>query len=998
MPEPVHKYWFTKRSWHNPAVQGAGKSIFIAGLTIVFTFIFLYFIRCHLLLLEGETDMNINRMKKICLAVLVLTLSISILSIRVAAAATQENAPGTAKIKQEINLKNDKISCSIFFHNGQLESESIEILPGWTGSAFPHKIELDGDFAVDVQWTDWTAPGEFHNAANPVLLTKKHFKLVESRKIDQNPDEPGWILTFKNDDIPLDIRLTYKLEKDAFYVKRQLSVRDPKASIHFLRWIWPRRGMITGTGDFTIIKEGGFGSPTALKTTHAGAFFGLEYPTAENSLKPLEKGKALLSTGQEMGMKIGNSWISSEWTTAALTPDLYVKLWFNRYLEKIRVVPLKPYLLYNTWYDVRSPEYTNRPEDVMNETNLLRIIGDFKREMVEKRGLKLDAFVLDDAWDIYKSDWALRQNEFPNGLKPITDALKSMGAELGIWFGPTGGYSKRDWRIEWMKAHGYEVVGDQLCVAGTNYHNLLKKRVTDFVRNDGVSYFKWDGIQFSCSEPDHGHPIDIYSRRAVMESVIDLSRSVREINPNMFLNITSGTWLSPWWTKYANQIWMQGFDYGYAGVPSISQRDSAITYRDYVLYEDFGIYDIWFPISNLMTHGIIKGHLQKLGGEKETLDKFTNDVILYFARGVSMWELYISPNLLTDSEWEAIGKSIRWAKNRFDILKQTEMVGGNPGKCDAYGYMHFLGKQGIAAVRNPSIDPKTIKLELSPAYGLCPKASSLVVERVYPTRWISPRLYSAGAVIELPLKSYETAIYEIYPLDTAPEPLLADATFNVTEAQGNRYGLEIHGIGPDARILNPGILQSISTDNQPVPLYQFKKSVLVEKPASPLVTPISMSPVKTGASVTFSIDKPASSMTLSFLLEVARDESSSAVDLDRLFGKKKEPTEIVSIEIDGKKTTAEVEQQEGNWAWYNVKLNPGFEVGKHSAVIHIQSPKPNQAWKGKISAWIVYTVKPGTQKVNFQLTHELPTPRPLPPLPFPGGEIENSVKLGEISR
>ncbi len=152
-----------------------------------------------------------------------------------------------------------------------------------------------------------------------------------------------------------------------------------------------------------------------------------------------------------------------------------------------------------------------------------------------------------------------------------------------------------------MRDHGYETVGDMLCVAGKNYSALLRERIGDFVGKDGVAYFKWDGIQFSCSEPNHGHPVDVYSRRAVLQSVAAMCLTARERNPNVFLNITSGTWMSPWWVQYANTIWMQGADYGFADVPSISMRDGAITYRDFVLYKDWKLKDLWFPIANLMT-------------------------------------------------------------------------------------------------------------------------------------------------------------------------------------------------------------------------------------------------------------------------------------------------------------------------------------------------------------------------------------------------------------
>ena len=73
-----------------------------------------------------------------------------------------------------------------------------------------------------------------------------------------------------------------------------------------------------------------------------------------------------------------------------------------------------------------------------------------------------------------------------------------------------------------------------------------------------------------------------------------------------------------------------------------------------------------------MTHGIIKGDLQKLGGESEPLDKFTDNAVLYFARGVAMWELYVSPDLLSEGEWAAIVEGGAWARDRFDTLKSTE--------------------------------------------------------------------------------------------------------------------------------------------------------------------------------------------------------------------------------------------------------------------------------------------------------------------------------------
>ncbi|MEK6570499.1 MAG: hypothetical protein AABZ61_03955, partial [Bacteroidota bacterium] len=537
--------------------------------------------------------------------------------------------------KTLLSLANVQVECLVVLDSSKLVYDKLSAQPEWAKryATHPSAIESDADFGMEIMWTDWQAPGKVNNAENPVNFNKKDFRFDrhEFKELEIGKKELSIFLKGTNN--PLFVRLTYQLDSSSFYVRRKLAVSDTANAGHFLQKIWPRKGDLVGRP--AITKEGGFGQPLALQFTESGGFFGLEYPTAENVAKKSANG-VLISCGQEIGEKIGKSWVESEWVVEGLTPNAFVKYWFMKYVDDIRVAPLKPYTLYNSWYDLRSPEFPRILEgNVMNERNIFHIIDLIKKNMIEKHGITLDAFVLDDGWDIYKSDWVLRKEEFPRGLKPISDELKKTNTSLGKWFGPIGGYSFRNQRVGWMKEHGYEVVGDQMCVAGKNYSQLLKKRVTDFTENEGVGYFKWDGFQFSCSEPDHGHPVGIYSRRAVMETVIEMCRSVRSKNSNVFLNVTSGTWLSPWWVKYANQIWMQGEDYGYADVPSISPRDAAITYRDLALYEDFKKNDFWFPIQNLMTHGIIKGNLQKLGGEQEPLDKFTNEVLLYFARGVS---------------------------------------------------------------------------------------------------------------------------------------------------------------------------------------------------------------------------------------------------------------------------------------------------------------------------------------------------------------------------
>jgi len=880
-------------------------------------------------------------------------------------------------------LENSKVKCTVKIDKNLIISDRLETQSMWAeqiGSNKPSAIETDADFALDVMYTDWSAPGKLNNADNPVTLTKKDFYLVNQSKRDGEKSSQELVLDFKGKETSIELRITYQLFPEAFYVKRNLAVMDTAFGHHFLRWFWTRNGNIYGA--ISVIKDGGFGQPIAVLTKNGGAFFGVEYPAAENQITSVGKNYKI-RCGQEYGERIGSNWLQSDWIVEGITPNQYVKFWFSQYLDDIRIAPLRPYSLYNTWYDLRSPEYPKwSPEKAMSEQTALKMVDILRKSMIEKYNIKLDAFVLDDGWDVYESDWVLRKEQWPRGFKPLTDELKKTNTSLGVWFGPTGGYSFRMKRVNWMKDHGYEIVGKSrdnlmLCLAGKNYSELFKKRVTDFVVNDGVGYYKWDGIQFSCSEPNHGHPIDIYSRRAVMESVAEKCKAVREKNPDIFLNITSGTWLSPWWVKYANTIWMQGMDYGFSDVPSISQRDGAITYRDFVLYDDFKQQNFWFPIANLMTHGIIKGKHESVGIETEPLDKFTDDVLLYFARGVSMYELYISPDILTEGEWTSISQSMAWARDRFPILMNSEMVGGNPLKGEAYAHVHFKDKHSIIAVRNPVIESTSLKVKLDPALGLDPQASSLVLERLYPTRWISPKLYRSGETVSLPLDGFETAVYEMYPIEEATTPLLAGVTFNAISS-GSEYSLQFHSGSNDAMILNPSFVKSISLNGKQIDASSL--SLKTEK------TPDIVSGVKLKQDFS---DKAKFNITLNVAESVNDAMIAVLLTPDTSIHVKAKPNLVAGI--NGKAIEAKTEPQEGKSQWYMIEV----ERGRHDIAMQVKPGKDEKDWKGKAMVWLIAKQKQNTKEIIFTLKTE-PKTRPFPPHVWGVGELRKNVKLGEI--
>ncbi|MGQ9559699.1 MAG: hypothetical protein ACUVWA_04240 [Candidatus Oleimicrobiaceae bacterium] len=872
-------------------------------------------------------------------------------------------------------LENACLVCSLTVRQSQLVAETVAGKPAWLQSYNSRSVRVagDGDFALELYWTGWLAPGKKDNADNELTVTAKDLRLVAVTSCDLADGGKEARLQFAHSGSSVQVLLTYQLPAQRPYLRRRVSVSDPKHGRHFLHWMWPRRGLLVG--EIALLKSGGFGQPAAVRLPDGGAFWGVEYPAATTVIAAQSDGSVQLQCGHEMGATVDSTWVDSEWVVTGLCPQPYVSLWFSHYVDDIRVAPPKPYLLYNSWYDVRAPEYTERPEDAMNEANVLRIVRDFKREALQKRGIRLDAFVLDDGWDVYKSDWVVRPQEFPRGLAPVRAALDSMGTALGLWLSPIGGYSHRDWRIGWMEEHGYETIGDQMCVAGTNYHALLKERVLAFIKEPGVNYFKWDGIQFSCSEQGHGHPVGVYSRRATMEAMADLCAAARAARPDIFLNITSGTWLSPWWLKYANTIWMQGADYGYANVPSISRRDAAMTYRDHVLYEDYQINGVWFPLANLMTHGIIKGNLQKLGGEDEPVDKFTHNALLYFARGVSMWELYVSPNLLREEEWDALAQCIAWARENFDLLTHTVMIGGHPGRREPYGYAHFDGDRGLVVVRNPFIAPTQIALPLDPAFGLNPTAASLVVERLYPTRHILPQLYAAGSLITVPLQGYETALFEVYPLAAAEEPLVAGLTFEVVPSDSDILQLRILGEIEEPRLLRPELVAPAHLEEV------FAQIAAIAGQQAPKVGAQGQITTKAGkGKVELSVNIPPQ-LAKGELAVLFEAQSGLSWDKNQL---------SLQVRERGREVRSSLEGDLSGWLWAKTEL----AAGEHLLTYQVRSTAT--PWRGTASAWIVCWWRPPVKELRIPLRQPRRSGRRLPPRPWPQGVLEKVVGVGDV--
>ncbi|MGA7722558.1 MAG: hypothetical protein WCA84_15410 [Ignavibacteriaceae bacterium] len=765
------------------------------------------------------------------------------------------------------------------------------------------------------------AYGKKQNGENPITLTVKDFKY---KGFDENELVAGGKqlvlhFNFSYDVENFYLNVYYEILPDNFYMRKWIDIVDSSYGIQFLDKIFVE-SMEFDKKDFS---RGQFGQPVF----NNDIFIGVEYPTVENEIAggKVRCGYVAGETIKKDVFKSHTSVIGVSSSSAKLEQS------FMDYVDDIKINGTRPYLLYNSWYDFRNPAVTNDSESIMNDKNVLGRLETFKKFMFDKYSIALDAFVLDDGWDNYRSLWSIDSSRFPDGFMPLTNALKSMHTSLGMWASPFCGYDNRSVRVKWGYEHGYEKVGDFLCFAGTKDKAAFKKAMVDYTKEYNIGYFKWDGFLLSCNEFDHGHLPGIYSREAFVSSYIDIMNSVRKVNPGIFLNITTGTWLSPWWLKYADCIWMQGADYAYAeDVPSLNDRDKSITYRDAVLWDDLQKQHLLFPVSSLMTHGIIKGRLNFLGGKDESLDSFTNEVMMYFGRGVMMWELYVSPDLLSDNEWNAIASLIKWAKANKTVLQKTKMILGDPLKREPYGYIHLKNDAGILLLRNPGIDAREVIIKLTPELGDIDPSAKYFVKIIYPYNMILPEPVEINRELKIHLNGCEILTAELIPESKINGNLPLGVKYSI-----NGNGLNIYGEAgkhENVKTINSNISNKID--------FPGKEDKIKFSESAPLVNSGSMYESTVNIIIPANIRNPK----FAFLLE---PDSKLQNELKPQF-------EII---LNGVSQKLQVEEENGKWFWALSDL----KSGRNSVDYKI---KFKDKIHGKISSWIFADQELMSEKIN----------------------------------
>jgi len=431
-----------------------------------------------------------------------------------------------------------------------------------------------------------------------------------------------------------------------------------------------------------------------------------------------------------------------------VVPQGQLRRGFLYYVERERAHPYRPFLHYNSWYDIGY-----RAEKIL-EHDFLEVIDLFGNELIEERQVIMDSFVLDDGWDDPASLWRFHKG-FPNGFSNLQKAAKEYDSILGAWLSPFGGYGQaKAERLKYGQQQGFETNKSGFSLAGSTYYTRFRDVCVKMLREYGLNYFKFDGIGVG------GRPTGTTNEFAQdMNALLRLISDLRRVKPDVFINITTGTWASPFWLWYGDSIWRSGRDWGTHGWGS--KRRQQITYRDKETYHNVVLRAPLHPLNSLMTQGVMFAN-HGLPDETESL---TDDIRAFFAGGTDCQELYITPSLMRPQDWDALAEAAKWSRSNADVLVDTHWIGGDPAKGEIYGWASWSKRKGILSLRNPHDKPATITINIGKAFEL-PRGAARRYSLKSP--WKKDTGKTAIEVIAGKKHTFELTPFEVLVFDARP--------------------------------------------------------------------------------------------------------------------------------------------------------------------------------------------------------------------------------------
>ncbi|MFZ2642203.1 MAG: enterotoxin [Verrucomicrobiia bacterium] len=474
-------------------------------------------------------------------------------------------------------------------------------------------------------------------------------------------------------------------------------------------------------------------------------FFGCEDPHA------LAAGEGRVSFRLQRNAPLRKGEMVTQSMVAGVAPPGQMRRAFLCYLERERAHPYRPYLHYNSWYDI------SWRGELFDQATSLEAIRLFGERFIKPHGVVVDGMVFDDGWDDPKTLWQFNSG-FPKGFTPLVAPCKQYHTRLGVWLSPFGGYGElKKQRLQFGREQGYEINPTGFSLAGPKYYAAFKRACVDMIRKYGVNHFKFDGI--AGGSYANGGAAYVLDTEAMRRLMLELRRE----DPAVYINLTTGSWPSPFWLRFADSIWRQGHDMKFEGKGSKQQQ--WLTYRDLETFRSIVGKGPLFPLSSLMTQGVAYSRHGMAGEATFNSAGFKDDVRAFFGSGTSLQELYIQPGKLTADDWAVLAEAAKWARANGDVMADAHWIGSDPLKLEVYGYASWSPRKGTVMLRNPDDQPHDFALDVGTAFELpAGAATKFMLKSPWAEDAQKPALAAeAGKPVRFTLKPFEILVFDAVP-------------------------------------------------------------------------------------------------------------------------------------------------------------------------------------------------------------------------------------------
>ncbi|MFV0589963.1 MAG: hypothetical protein ACK5M7_01140 [Draconibacterium sp.] len=671
----------------------------------------------------------------------------------------------SCKSQSEFKIGNTSLSRTIRIENGHIHTTSIvnklaskELIPQ-NSSEFQLRISQ----GTDVENSD-------------ELLTSNDFQF--KKILVDSPEELAFLLQNKAHN--LEVEVHYTLKPEATYLNKFLKIRSDKAVT--LERIDVETVAIDDIYQPYQIKQitawgpakwrPGLGQP--LYTKESATFWGTEFPASFNYV---ENNTAFC--GYLWGKKIqpGLTYTSYKSVVGVADDPEFIQDAFFAYIDQIRIRPLRLQVQYNSWFDF-GPRVTKE--------SFAQSVAKVNQELVTERGVRpLKAYVIDDGWQNAHTNWAdtvwkVNETRFDKNFATSFKNVENAGSKLGLWLSPGCNFGARA-AVPEMRENGLEALDQYMSLAGPKYMQLLEDRMVELTRM-GITYFKLDGLfghlnrrEFELKGQDYGLPempqlgtdglapadtvlndhkfdeLKTYYLVAGTERLMQIFEKQNEVNPNVYIVISNGAYLSPWWLQYIDAVWMINAGDAAGG----SNRSEELVYRDGVYYDTWVKEKTQFPINSVFNHE------PKKTSTGESAETFREYLWMNLSRGTGFVELYLKTEKLSAIDWDVLAEGLKWVENVFPYFKNAKMHGGNPETGEVYGYTGWNEKGGYVSFHNPSDKPQNYSFILDRKFGIVALGGTYTASSpLENARNFNGNKFEAGSKVEISLEPGEVKVLE----------------------------------------------------------------------------------------------------------------------------------------------------------------------------------------------------------------------------------------------